>query len=820
MRIRIFNRQSLPLFFLLLAGGLFFLRASGMADDAAVQTAAVHFFENPDMSLEISEVSPFNRGLVIDGTYTGEDYIELYNPTENVLFLDGYYLYNDAELLYDYPLPSNVSIEPGGYLVVYAAGEKDEEDGREESQKEALPEHVTVPFKLSGGDTLFLGCRNSLGNHMIDMVQIPMLESGTVYARALPSCDAFSVMHPSPGQPNRSAALPLEDPELSSPGGFYGDSLLLSMSGPEGASIYYTLDGSVPSRESLLYTKPILLTDPSSSQDLYASLENITVGTDPYEPPRHPVDKAVIVRAAAIDEKGNYSNPVTATYFFGFDGREGFDDVRILSLVTDPSLLFGEEYGIYVTGKTYTEALKAGVISEKTDWITLMEYTSYFMRGPDTERPVSLEVFDDTHTLLFSQECGIRIRGNESRSFPQKSFTLFARNRYGAEEFAPVFFDSGISYESLILNGSTKLSKVLVCSLVEDRSAVVQRYMPCQVFLNGEYWGMYYLMEKYSADMLEKRYGVEEEQTLLIKNAVEVQDGTEEDYARFEAFIKETEGDLSDPEVYESLKEQLDIQNYIDWVCTNIYVANTDALPLGRNVFSWQSLPSGEPSGYEDGRWRWMLYDLDDSMGIQQDGEWPPVWRHDTLINHFEVSPTRDLLENEEFRQQFVLTFLDMANENFSPRRVNALLDEILKEWGPMSEKQEERWNSNSLQPSMEEQAEVIRGFFAERFDFAVPLLGEYLELTGKLCTVTLSQPSPEKGTVCLNTIFPDLSGDVWEGRYYSDYPITLSAEPAFGRRFAGWEITGGTILSGSVSSREISVRLDSEDVQIQAVFR
>ena len=114
----------------------------------------------------------------------------------------------------------------------------------------------------------------------------------------------------------------------------------------------------------------------------------------------------------------------------------------------------------------------------------------------------------------------------------------------------------------------------------------------------------------------------------------------------------------------------------------------------------------------------------------------------------------------------------------------------------------------------------MIRGFFENRFDFAVPLLGEYLGLSGELCTLTLSQSSPEKGTIRLNTISPDLTEGVWEGRYFKDYPMTLSAEPAFGRRFAGWEITGGTILSGSASSREIVVGLDSEDVQIRAVFR
>ena len=39
----------------------------------------------------------------------------------------------------------------------------------------------------------------------------------------------------------------------------------------------------------------------------------------------------------------------------------------------------------------------------------------------------------------------------------------------------------------------------------------VQHYTPCQVFLNGEYWGMYYLMEKYSTEYLEGYYHIAEE---------------------------------------------------------------------------------------------------------------------------------------------------------------------------------------------------------------------------------------------------------------------------------------------------------------------
>ena len=140
----------------------------------------------------------------------------------------------------------------------------------------------------------------------------------------------------------------------------------------------------------------------------------------------------------------------------------------------------------------------------------------------------------DRFLQIFPKAChGLRLslihifRGNESRSFPQTSFTLYSRKRYEKESFDPVLFDTGISDDSLILNNSKTLKKVFFFSLVEDREAAVQEYIPCQVFLNGEYWGMYYLMERYSSEYLEGRYDASPEESTLIKDTRYVADGVE-----------------------------------------------------------------------------------------------------------------------------------------------------------------------------------------------------------------------------------------------------------------------------------------------------
>jgi len=71
--------------------------------------------------------------------------------------------------------------------------------------------------------------------------------------------DSTSLLYfPIPGEPN-SKALPQEEINFSHEPGFYPSSFLLSFSCVD--SVYYTLDGSLPSLNSKLYSAPISISD-------------------------------------------------------------------------------------------------------------------------------------------------------------------------------------------------------------------------------------------------------------------------------------------------------------------------------------------------------------------------------------------------------------------------------------------------------------------------------------------------------------------------------------------------------------------------------
>ena len=132
--------------------------------------------------------------------------------------------------------------------------------------------------------------------------------------------------------------------------GFYEETFELELTAESG-TIYYTLDGSIPDKNSTKYEGPILITDATWKDNTYSMRTDVSVGFDKeavdrisikevspgYQTPDYKIDKATVVRAALYDNSGQCRDVKTATYFVGFSGKEGYDGMNILSVVTDPS---------------------------------------------------------------------------------------------------------------------------------------------------------------------------------------------------------------------------------------------------------------------------------------------------------------------------------------------------------------------------------------------------------------------------------------------------------------------------------------------------
>ena len=733
----------------------------------AIGGISIKFSDNP--TVMINEV----RSRKHDGErqgYSGSDYIELYNASEETISLDGWYL-SDEETDLEKSRLSNLEIKAKGYLIILADG-----IGAKDN---------SVNFRISSnGEKIFL--TNSAGI-LMDSIFVPAQEFGTVYARLEDGVNEWGMKEPTAGFSNGNGkSLPqrnLEAPVFSQVGGFYDEAFTLTIEAKAGERIYYTLDGGTPTEESCLYEDGILIENISAHESMWESIPNPVLNWKDYKPDKTLTDKAMVVRAVAMDGKGNASEIVTHTYFVGL---ENYEQGNVVSLVADWEDLFGEQ-GIYVTGKEYDNAYLAGESVEKI-------HPNFKKSGREWETVGNMEFYQQGENSL-NHAVGLRIQGNSSRDGAKKRFSIYSREEYsGSEYFEKLPFGENKIHSVMI---TEYISSRMFPELLRDRSVTVQSGSEATLFLNGEYLYTRFILEKYSGYFLEKTYGVGRENVIIIKNRTYTE-GPENSYERYEDLIEYVETtDLSLKDNYEQLMQMMDIQSYIDYLCANIYLCNMDVSDT-KNYMLWRTI-QGEESRYGDGRWRWMLYDID---CIQ----WLKTYDYNVEkkaeINTFSqiMKFTKKAMNeqkiyaaakaNEDFCKQFVLSFMDMANVNFSYENVEKVFRE----------------NHQTL--------DVYEDFFELRYDYIVPYLAEEFDLKGSLETVELKINDTEAGKITLNTTVPPMEAGSWEGKYYTDYPITVTAEPEPGYEFTGWQ---GTVNS---DSETIEAEIPEGGITLEAVFR
>lgn len=755
----------------------------------------------------INEVCSNNFSAACDENGRYSDWIELYNAGNTQVSLDGCYLTDDEQNLKKYSL-EGIRIFPDAYAVVWL----DRESGLRISRE---------------GDELFL--TDALQGAYLDQVVIPALSYNTSYGREKDGKEEWAVMSTTPGASNGEGrllpAVSLEKPIFERKGGFYEEAFSLRLYSPTGEKIYYTLDGSEPDANSFVYRAPIQIADNSLGKNRYACRTDLAPSG--HYTPDEPVDKAVVVRAACYNPYTNQiSETVTETFFLGYDVKSEYSEMAVVSLVADPDDLFGEKNGIYGNGAMYEAYLESGGLK---DGVVLDQYTdengeihyrymasNAFKEGKEWERKASFSYFDERHSPALTRDVGIRISGNSTRSAPQKSFNLFARDIYDdAVSFPYAFFEHPASYSAIKLrngggnNGGIKFLDAFLEKAAEERDVSIQASRPCVVFLNGEYWGLYNIRERYGEEYPAARYGLTADDVMMIKagNAVTSPQETMEAWKYMHDVV--TECDLTYDDTYALACDLVDIQSLIDYCCINLYLDNRD-VAFGYNTASWRTTQEGTP--YGDGKWRFMLYDMDECIfpdSNVREGRKDWMARHPLMTEPAVLS----LLDNETFCWQFCITFMDIANTTFSYDRMHAML----AEWSSLYEAQTVKDHQRFYDPLYDSEAykseiAAIDVFFKDRFSFAMESLSETFHLQGDLARIHIDVNNPAGGAVSVNTA--DLEAcDAWEGYYYSDFPVTVCARPNEGYRFAGWQ--------GDVSDTgdTITVSLKEGAVSVRAVF-
>ena len=723
---------------------------------------------NEKQNVFINEVRSWDSDVTREG-YFGSDYIELYNASREDISLEGWFLSDDAQDLKKSQL-HDVWIGANGFVLLYANGKNDSGD--------------SLNFKINpAGEKIFL---SDAQGKLVDSIYVPKQELGTVYARKTDGSNQWCVKEATIDSSNNEAKLlPLKNlkvPNFSHESGFYQDSFYLTLQGEDDQKIYYTLDGSKPTENSLIYEEAILVENISNQPNICNGVRNVVLDWKNYYPDGTEVDKAVVVRAIAMDSKGNISDVATETYFVG---ESQYADKNVISLVADYEDLFGK-FGILVTGTAYDDAYLAGTLDD-----TII--ANFLRKGRRWEIQGNMQLLEQGKETL-NQKVGIRTQGASTRLNPKKRMSIYSREEYSENNYFSGLNLSGKQIHSVVFNSA--FSNMVFPSLIKDRAVSVQDGIETVVFLNGEYWYDCYTMEKYNQYFLEETYGVSQDNLILLKNG-EINEGPENSfdiYGELLGYVSTT--DLSVPENYMHLESMVDMQSYIDFIAANVYLCNMD-MSETKNYVLWRTVEN-DGSIMGDGRWRWMIYDVDCLEWLDKSyygAEERAAINSFVETMQFTGVAVKDHLlysaikNNETFRKQFVLSFLDMANVNFSMANVEKTFQEWNYEMGEFGE------------------------FFENRFEYIVPYMAEEFELTGTLENVTLKVNDTEGGVIQLNSTIPEISNEIWTGKYYTDYPVTVTAVPADGYEFVGW--------SGSVTSDSVTIEAEvvTGGITLEAVF-
>jgi len=630
----------------------------------AVAVFAISMAGDDNPGIFISEVCPHNDDVIYDSVGFYHDYIKIYNESSSVVSLDGYALSDDKTKLDKYVFP-DVDVEPEGSILIWA-------DTRPLFEHRLTDEDALYTgFGLRDHEYLYL---SNPDGAIIDSLRLPAMKPSRSLLRAGVNDKGEE------GTPSEMETQPpavsefVSPPTFSIASGFYAAPFFLDVAG-EGNTVYYTVDGSDPYTMGTEYSDPIPVIDRSVLPDYYSTLGPVSAVAEQYYP-SNPVSKCTVIRAVSKDSDGTFSNETIGVYFVGEDIKNACEGVYTVSIVSDTDGLFSSKNGIYVAGHIWE------MNNEKAEDKGIDKHiapANYNMRGKGWKRNARLTLFDPSGVCLYDENDRISVRGGFARSFLQKNFALSPR-RTGERVFDGFMSDTGDSY--VLRAGSyddafqTNIRDPLNSKIAINMNVAAQRSVCCQVFLNGEYWGCYNLQEKPDESFIQAKYKVPADNVNLIKNFIS-ESGISGDLGQYKQLLDFIHlNDLKDPDRYARFCEMVDIDNFIDYYCAEIYFANDDAY-VG-NVALWRSRNKGY-TPYEDGKWRFILFDTDCTDGYyanvaSSDSFTEENWNGTTPLNETFFS---NLVKNAEFRDKFTARFTQLLQSDFSYERIEPILDEM-----------------------------------------------------------------------------------------------------------------------------------------------
>lgn len=800
----------------------------------------------------INEYSASNLNSFLDDFGRTEDWIELYNTSDQDIDLSGYHISDKQDKPEKWTIPTGITIPGNGYLLFWCSG-----------RDLANENGIHTNFKLTqteGKDQIVFADPSGV---IIESTEMELTLTEHSRCKSLDGGSSWMVCtEPTPGDSNNES--PKYNgytlaPSTLTTAGFYTDSVMIELvNNTPGSILRYTTNGHNPTESSTEYTGPFLLSQTSvvKAQSFPIDDTLLTGKMDFNTYFINENDFTVAVFSVAADEVINLANG-------------NGDLIPIGSLEYWPAGATERETKAY--GSLNRHGQDSWILNHRSlDWVTRdeMGYT----------KAVNAELFNYSD-----------------------------RNAYQKFMFRNSGDDNYPAINDQAHQGSTHIRDEYVQTLAQegDMALDLRAVERVVLFLNGEYWGLYGMRERpVDHDYTNEYYdqGKYEIQYLSTWGSTEVQyGGTQalEDWTILRDFV--LENDMSIDSNYTKVKSELNTKSLIDYMLMNLNVVAIDW--LNYNTGWWRGLnPDGDHK-----KWGYILWDLDATFDYYINYTGVPnqnfnalpcdindisesmdeFWQTDgggggldsidyetcpTIISGECPYPPNDSIfiqvvnndefccfsswdnicqdeydnillnggsngggfgldgnfgkhekifiklieESSEFRQQYYSRQADLMNTVFSCENMTQTLDKMLAVIEPEMPRQIERWGGTISE--WESNVQDLKDFIEARCNFLGQGMTDCYNITGPFDLTIVTEPEGVGDDVNINSLkieeFP------WSGAYFGNMENIIEADKKDGEyEFSHWESRNGSVISPSPLEREARIMISSPDTLV-AVYK
>ena len=601
--------------------------------------------EQPQPVIVISEVMTSNNSVQTYAEAGYTDWVEICNTGDTAVDLSGWGLSDNPKKTLKWQFPDGTTIRPGEYKVILC--DKDTAKSRPGEP------HAGFSIGRKKGEVIILADPEGTER---DRITLPEMKTDISYGRDLGDGGLYYYDQPTPFAANGTGFAGYAPmPSFSVEPGFYGSAQNLRINAAEGTQVFYTTDGSEPTRESTPY------------------------GGETLE-----VRYTAVIRAKAFGEGTvRPSDTLTGTFFINV-----YHSLPVVSVTVDPADLWDKERGMLTVGRNVHK--QAGVLPFKNT-----VYRKVKNSGVKYESYV--EMYDDAGARIISQGADISLTGDYSLDMPQKSFKFKAKSKYGEKTFkAKLFPDRDYEeYKSFVLRNSgndcmwTRLQDGFQSRLMDlcGTGVAHQAWKPYAVYLNGRYWGHMNLRERVDKYMVAQFEGLDladaDKLDLLQANGG-VKSGSN---AEYKAMIKKIKAGkpAKNKDDLQYILDNIDVESYFEFMAFEMFFGNSD-------IGNFRMYRLNTPGS----KWKWLINDLD--YGLWDSGfNSPKSFTSKKGMGQQRIDNTifQKLLTVPEYKDRY-LTVYGRIYQTLTTERMMGVLDELVALIEPEMELHWDRWGEEN----------------------------------------------------------------------------------------------------------------------------